>query len=111
MKPKRICSGLGSDLYKRSVEGSDRAFRHALKAVVQDGIDEGIFRPMKVEMAVLAITGIVNTFSRRAALGAPVAVEDGIEQVMDTFVNGMARRRPHVPDSAAMRREPAAWTA
>jgi len=81
--------GLGSDMYKRSVENSDRTFRHALKSVLQEGIDEGVFRPVKVEMAVLAITGIVNTFSRRAALGAPVKLEDGVEQVMDTFVHGL----------------------
>jgi len=81
--------GLGNDMYKRSVENSDRTFRHALKSVLQEGIDQRVFRPVKVEMAVLAITGIVNTFSRRASLGAPVALEDGIEQVMDTFVHGL----------------------
>jgi AcrR family transcriptional regulator len=84
--------GLGSDMYKESVESSDRRFRHALKTVIQEGIDQGIFRPVKVEMAVLAITGIVNTFSRRAALGAPIRLEEGVEQVMDTFVYGLVDR-------------------
>jgi AcrR family transcriptional regulator len=93
--------GLGSDFYRRTVENSDRALRHALKAVLQDGIDQGVFRPAKVEMAVLAITGIVNTFSRRAALGVPVSLEDGIEQVMDTFVQGLAARQPSARASAS----------
>jgi len=83
--------GLGSDMYKQSVDSSDRQFRHALKQVIQDGIEAGVFRPVKVEMAVLAITGIVNTFSRRIALGAPLSLEDGIEQVTDTFVHGLLR--------------------
>jgi hypothetical protein len=37
--------------------------------------------------------GIVNTFMRRMALGAPLTLEDCLEQVMDSFVLGLARDR------------------
>jgi TetR/AcrR family transcriptional regulator len=94
--------GLGSDMYRESVENSDRRFRHALKNILKDGISQGTFRPVKVEMAVLAITGIVNTFSRRAALGAPVKLEEGVEQVMDTLVYGLAPR----PDGHSISQAP-----
>jgi AcrR family transcriptional regulator len=85
--------GLGSDMYKRSVENTDRSLRHAVKEVIQDGIEQGVFRPVRAEMAALAIVGIVNTFMRRMALGAPLTLEDCLEQVMDSFVLGLARDR------------------
>jgi AcrR family transcriptional regulator len=84
--------GLDSDSYAKRVEESDRRFRQMLKSILQEGIDAGLFRPVRVEMAVLAISGILNTFSRRAALGAPVTLEEGVDQVMDTFVYGLASR-------------------
>jgi hypothetical protein len=85
--------GLGSDMYKRSVENTDRSLRHAVKEVIQDGIEQGVFRPVRAEMAALAIVGIVNTFMRRMALGAPLTLEDCLEQAMDSFVLGLARDR------------------
>ncbi len=89
--------GLDSDTYARRVEESDRRFRQTLKAIIQEGIDSGVFRPVRVEMAVLAIRGILTTFSRRAALGAPVTLEEGVDQVMDTFVYGLAVRADTSP--------------
>lgn len=84
--------GLGSEMYAKRVEDSDRAFRQTLKRIIQDGVDQGIFRPVRVEMTVLAITGILQTFSRRISLGAPLRLDDAVEQVMDGFVYGLAVR-------------------
>lgn len=86
--------GMGPEGYKTSVESFDRQMRHALRDIVQDGIDQGIFRPVRAEMAALAIIGIVNTFVRRVALGAPLSMEDGMEQVMDTFMYGLVAQTP-----------------
>jgi AcrR family transcriptional regulator len=88
--------GLGSEMYARRVEDSDRAFRQTLKKIIQDGIDQGVFRPVRVEMTVLAITGILHTFSRRIALGAPLSLDEAVHQVMDGFVYGLAVR-PEAP--------------
>jgi AcrR family transcriptional regulator len=98
--------GMGSESYKSSVESFDRQLRHALRDILQEGIDLGLFRQVRVEMAVLAIIGIVNTFIRRVALEAPLKMEDGIEQVMDTFMNGL--RAPSVEGAGAVRPESAA---
>jgi hypothetical protein len=45
-------------------------------------------------MAALAIIGIMNTFIRRLAHGAPLSMEDGIEQVTDTVMYGLLVRAP-----------------
>ena len=90
--------GMGPEGYKTSVESFDRQMRHALRDIVQDGIDQGIFRPVRAEMAALAIIGIVNTFIRRLALGAPLSMEDGIEQVTDTFMHGLMAQAPSETD-------------
>lgn len=92
--------GLGSDEYRRSASHSDRTLRQALKRIIEDGIECGVFRPVKVDMAVLAITGIVNTFMRRIAIGSNLRLEDGVEQVMDTFINGLGAHPRPVPDQA-----------
>ena len=52
------------------------------------------------------IIGIVNTFIRRVALEAPLKMEDGIEQVMDTFMNGL--RSPSAEALGAVKQESAA---
>lgn len=84
--------GLGTEAYKRSVEAYDRYIRHALRTILQEGMGQGVFRPVRAEMAVLAITGIINTFSRRIALGAPLTMADAVEQVMDCFIHGIAAK-------------------
>ena len=94
---------LGSDVYGRSVEDTDRSLRHALRAVIEDGMDQGVFRAVRAEMAALAIAGIVNSFMRRIALGGPLRLEDALDQVMDTFVPGLMAGRPGVPDDPGMR--------
>ena len=86
--------GMGPEGYKTSVESFDRQMRHGIRDIVQDGIDQGVFRPVRAEMAALAIIGIVNTFIRRVALGAHLSMEDGMEQVMDTFMYGLVVHEP-----------------
>jgi AcrR family transcriptional regulator len=86
--------GMGSDNFKRSVESYDSYLRQVFKKILEAGVEQGIFRPMRTEMVVLAIIGIVNTYTRRRSLGAPLKMEDAIELVMDTLVNGIAFRKP-----------------
>lgn len=81
--------GLGSDLYLSGMERTDRAFRHAVKDAIQQGIDEGVLRPVAAEKVALSVLGIIGTFLRRVALGAPLRLEDALEQVMDTMVYGL----------------------
>jgi AcrR family transcriptional regulator len=84
--------GMGSETFKRSVESYDRFLRHALRTILDEGIATGVFRPVRSEMAVIAIIGIINTFTRRIALGAPLSMADAVEQVMDSFVWGITVR-------------------
>ncbi len=86
--------GMGTETFKSSVESYDRFVRHALRTILDEGIEQGVFRPIRSEMAVLAIIGIVNTFTRRIALGAPLRMTDAVEQVMDSFVLGISVQRP-----------------
>ena len=95
--------GLDSDTYAKARRGVGPALppdaeghhsrRHRLRRL----------RPVRVEMAVLAIRGILTTFSRRAALGAPVTLEEGVDQVMDTFVYGLAVRADTSPTATVTR--------
>jgi hypothetical protein len=41
------------------------------------------------EKVALSVLGIIGTFLRRVALGAPLRLEDALEQVMDTMVYGL----------------------
>ena len=82
--------GMGSDNFKRSVESYDRFLRQIFKTILEAGVEQGIFRPMRTEMVVLAIIGIINTYTRRISLGAPLKMEDAVDQVMDTLINGIA---------------------
>jgi AcrR family transcriptional regulator len=84
--------GMGTETFKRTVESYDRFLRHALRTILDDGIELGVFRPIRSELAVLAIIGIINTFTRRIALGAPLTMADAVEQVMDSFVWGITAR-------------------
>jgi AcrR family transcriptional regulator len=85
----RELTGLGAGLNAELVDRIDRELRQALRNIVQDGIQTGLFRPVKVPMVVLAMIGIINTFRRRMVLGARVSLDDGIEQVTDTLLHGI----------------------
>jgi AcrR family transcriptional regulator len=88
----RELTGLGAGLNTDSIDRIDRELRRAIRTILQDGIDAGIFRPMRVPMVALAMIGIVSTFRRRMLLGARVTVEDGLEQVTDTLLHGLLVR-------------------
>lgn len=85
----RELTGLGAGLNKELVDRIDRELRQALREIVQDGIESGLFREVRVPMVVLAMIGIINTFRRRMVLGAPVDLNDGIEQVTETLLPGL----------------------
>lgn len=93
--------GLGGDLFPDLISEHDASNRRAVKRVLQDGIDAGIFRPVRTEHTAIAILGVMGTFIRRAALGANVRPADGINQVLDVVVDGLRPREPAADAEAA----------
>lgn len=85
----RELTGLGAGLNADALDRMDRELRRALKTILQDGIDEGLLRPVKVSMVAIAMIGIMNTFRRRMVLGARVTMKDGLDQVTDTLLPGL----------------------
>lgn len=96
----RELTGLGAGINTESLERLDRELRHAVRPILEDGIAEGLFRPVNVPMVTLAMIGIVNTFRRRMVVGAKVTLEDGLEQVTDTLLHGLLRHEPRSPEPA-----------
>ena len=88
----RELTGLGAELKAKSLGRMDRELRDALEAIVQDGIDAGLFRPVNVSMVVVAMIGIINSFRRRMVLGSTVTLDDAMEQVTDTLLKGVLAR-------------------
>lgn len=85
----RELTGVGAGLRAESLDRLDRELRRALRAVLDDGIAAGQFRPVNTSLVVLAMIGIVNTFRRRMVRGGNVTLEDGIQQATETFVEGL----------------------
>lgn len=86
--------GLGGDLFPDLIYEHDASNRRAVRRVLQEGIDSGLFRPLRVEHTAVAILGVMSTFVRRAALGSNLKPADGVSQVLDVVVEGMRRREP-----------------
>lgn len=90
----RELTGLGAGLNADALDRMDRELRRALKTILQDGIDAGLLRPVKVSMVAIAMIGIMNTFRRRMVLGARVTLQDGLDQVTDTLLRGLLVHEP-----------------
>ncbi len=98
----RELTGLGAGLSSDSLDRMDRELRRALKTILQDGIDAGLLRPVNVSMVAIAMIGIMNTFRRRMVLGARVTLDDGLNQVTDTMLQGLlVRDHPSLQPSNA----------
>jgi AcrR family transcriptional regulator len=90
----RELSGLGAGLNPESLDRVDRELRRALKAILQEGIEAGLFRAVRPSMVTIAMIGIINTFRRRMVLGGRVTPRDGVEQVTETLLRGLLVRHP-----------------
>jgi AcrR family transcriptional regulator len=91
--------GLGSEMFRELVTEHDASNRRALRQVIDEGVQLGVFRAVRVEHTVMAIFGVMLTFIRRAALGARVQPSDAVTQVMDVLVEGLRNRQPSDPSA------------
>jgi hypothetical protein len=73
---------------KRVIAKRDR-FDHGLRAIVQQGIDEGLFRPGDPKMIGFAIMGAVNWITRWFDPAGPMSSEDIGQRFADYLVGGL----------------------
>jgi AcrR family transcriptional regulator len=89
---QRESFGFGGNLFPDVINESDASNRRVIQRIVQDGIDEGLFRPVRVEHTAIAIIGVLVTFVRRGARSPKIGPEDGIAQVLDVMLDGLRPR-------------------
>lgn len=85
--------GLGADITNEFGRSLDQRVRTRLQWLLQDGIERDIFRACDVEMAAIAIMGILNMFIlRRIFGGAELERDAAVAQVVDFYLDGLATR-------------------
>lgn len=97
---QRESFGLGGDMFPEMVNEHDASNRRVIRAILEDGIEAKLFRPVRVEHTAIAIIGVLVTFVRRGTRTNKVRPEDGITQVLDVFLEGL-RLRPSANDQGA----------
>jgi AcrR family transcriptional regulator len=95
---QRESFALGGDTIADLVNEHDASNRRLMRAVLHEGIEAGLFRPVRVEHTAIAIIGVMVSFIRRGARTTKLRPEDGIAQVLDVVLDGL---RPRAADSAA----------
>ena len=82
--------GLGADIMNEFGRNLEERIRSRLKRVLEEGIQQGIFRGGDVESCTIAIMGILNSFIlRRIFRGVPLDREAAVTQVVDYYVEGL----------------------
>ena len=72
----------------------DERVRSRLKRILEDGIDQGLFRAYDVEMCTIAIMGILTMFILRHIFGdVPLDREEAVRQVVECYMEGLAAPR------------------
>ena len=85
--------GLGADIMNEFGRNLEERIRARLKRIVEEGMQDGVFRPCDVETCTIAIMGILNMFILRRVFGnVPIDREAAVSQVMDFYVQGLLRR-------------------
>jgi TetR/AcrR family transcriptional regulator len=87
---------LSPALLKRIIVKRDR-FDHGLRAIVQQGMDEGLFRPGDPKMIGFAIMGAVNWISKWFDPAGPMTSEDVARRFADYLVGGLLYHAPPAP--------------
>jgi AcrR family transcriptional regulator len=82
---------LSPDLLERIVAKRDR-FDHGMRAVIQQGIDEGLFTPGDPKMIAFAIMGAVNWITKWFEPTGPMTSEQIGQAFADYLVGGLAAR-------------------
>ena len=81
---------LGPTLMKRVIAKRDR-FDHGLRAIIQQGIDDGLFRPGDPKMIGFAIMGAVNWITRWFDPAGPMSSEQIAQRFADYLVGGLLK--------------------
>lgn len=85
--------GLGADIMHEFGRNLDERVRSRLERIVEEGVQQGAFRPCDLETCTVAIMGILNMFILRRVFGA-VALDRAaaVAQVVDFYVEGLRAR-------------------
>lgn len=85
--------GLGENIMEEFGRNLEDRIRSRLKRVLQEGIDQGVFRHGDVEMCSIAVMGILNMFILNRVFGdVPINREAAVSQVVDYYVDGIRAR-------------------
>ena len=86
---------LSPPLMKRVISKRDR-FDHGLREIIQQGMNEGLFRPGDPKMIGFAIMGAVNWTTKWFDPSGPMSSEDIGQRFVDYLVGGLlAEPAPH----------------
>ena len=88
---------LSPALMKRIITKRDR-FDHGLRAIIQQGIDDGLFRPGDPKMIGFAIMGAVNWITKWFDPAGPATSDEIAAAFADYLVGGLLNR-PVSPDA------------
>jgi AcrR family transcriptional regulator len=81
---------LGPTLMKRVIAKRDR-FDHGLRAIIQQGMDEGIFRQGDPKMVGFAVMGAVNWITKWFDPNGPLTSEEIGQRFADYLVGGLMK--------------------
>ena len=87
---------LGPTLMKRVITKRDR-FDHGLRAIIQQGMDEGLFRTGDPKMIGFAIMGAVNWITKWFDPAGPMTSEEIGQRFADYLVGGLLHH-PATPE-------------
>lgn len=83
---------LSPPLLKRIIAKRDR-FDHGMRAIIQQGIDHGLFRPGDPKMIGFAMMGAVNWITKWFDPAGPMSSEEIAQQFADYLVGGLREAR------------------
>ena len=89
---------LSPALMKRVIAKRDR-FDHGMRQIIQQGIDDGLFRPGDPKMIGFAIMGAVNWITKWFDPAGPMTSEDIGQRFADYLVGGLLYESPPPPKS------------
>jgi len=83
---------LSPPLLKRIIAKRDR-FDHGMRQIIQQGIDDGLFRPGDPKMIGFAMMGAVNWITKWFDPAGPMSSEDIGQRFADYLVGGLLQRQ------------------
>ncbi len=81
--------GLGAEKFKTMVESRDAQTRSYFRLALLEGMESGMFVRVDSTMCSMAISAILNSFSRRWALGATFSLDDALAQITQCYLRGL----------------------